>query len=130
MLASCGPRADFFGKWDGHRAMAPRPGVPSYVLFSASQVLLYIYPSGRFDLKDLSVPKSGTIAVDGMHAVLTVTKIANIDVNEQSEATKANIGPIYLDMQPDGSIRYRDPKAMDASEVKLLRVATGVKDRP
>jgi hypothetical protein len=79
---------------------------------------------------DLSVPKSGTFAIQGMHAILTVTKLAGVDAELQSEATKANLGPIELDMQPDGTVKYRDPKAMDASEVKLTRVATGVKDRP
>jgi hypothetical protein len=118
------------GKWEGRRKLASRPDIPSYVMNSASKVTLYIYENGRFDLGDMSIPKSGKIAIEGSDAKLTIEKIAGVGVERQSQATREGIAPIELTMQPDGSLQYRDPKGMDPSSVNLKRAATVVTDRP
>ena len=110
--------------------MPPRPGVADYIMFSASKVDLYIYDNGRFNLGDMSIPKSGVISYSGSKATLTVTQIAGHDMQEQSQATQESTVPIELEMLPDGTLSYRDPKGLDSSVVKLKRTATEVKYRP
>jgi hypothetical protein len=128
-LISCGPRTDFRGIWSGKRPGKAPDGVPSYEWASISEVKLYVYDNGRFDLMNMGLPKSGTIVVEGNKATLTVTKIANQDVSRQTDETKATIGPIEVVKQPDGTVIFSDPKSADPSKVVLKQTATSAKDR-
>ena len=67
---------------------------------------------------------------DGNKATLTVTKIANQDVQLQTAETKATIGPIELVKQSDGTLLFSDPKSADPSQVVLKQIATSAKDQP
>ena len=127
-LISCGPRTDFRGIWSGKRSDKAPPGVPSYEWASISQVKLYIYDNGRFDMMNMGLPKSGTIVVDGNKATLTVTKIANQDVSRQTEETKSTLGPIEIVKQTDGTVLFNDPKSADPTQVVLKQTATSAKD--
>ena len=129
-LISCGPRTDFRGIWSGKRPGKAPESVPSYEWNSIMQVNLRVYDNGRFDLLNMGLPKSGTIVTDGNKATLTVTKIANQDVQLQTAETKATIGPIELVKQSDGTLLFSDPKSADPSQVVLKQIATSAKDQP
>jgi len=110
--------------------MKGSPGTAPYVMFTINTIKLEIMPNGRFALQDMGVPKSGNVSVQGDKAILTVTQVAGKSMELQSVATKDSTGPIEITGQPDQTLIYSDPKAMDPSPVRLKRIATASPSRP
>ena len=84
-----------------------------------NEVKLTIFNDGRFDLLDLGLPRSGMISITGDTAVLTISKIAGIDLKFQTKAVQDAALPLNIKGNSDGTISYQDPKATDPSQVEL-----------
>jgi len=129
-LGACGSRFNFVGLWTGSRESKGATGTPSYVMTTINAIKLEIQPNGQFRLQDMGVLKEGNIAYSGDKATLTITKIAGVPVDRQSQATVESLGAIELTVQPVDFLIYHDPKSLDPTPVQLKRIATPVKNRP
>ncbi len=113
-----GPRFHYDGEWEGHR---PLPAGPDpYATYTAGWVVLKIRGT-RFDLTTAGVPLGGYTTSAGNGLILHIQTIMNLPLSREGSDAEANHPDISVKPQPDGTLSFDDPKAVDGKLVVLKR---------
>lgn len=113
-----GPRFSYNGSWEGHRKLPPGPNL--YADNTIGTVTLKI-TDNRFQLTSEGVPTSGTMGSTGDHVVLHRDTVMGLPMSHAGPNGALAYPDIRVTPQPDGTLLFDDPKAIDGKPLKLSR---------
>lgn len=113
VVASCAPRYDFFGKWEGKRKVEIVPGGDGDVGRTLARIDLTIDSRDDYVLVDGGIPSSGHLVRTKTGATLEPKSILDRGMYRQSAETKAMFGGTTLTIEGDG-LRFRSNRGADA----------------
>lgn len=110
---------NYDGHWKGNRNLVS-PDANPYILHTVGAVELTI-KDNRFDLIEKGIPSSGPVEYLGNHIELHTDSIMLRGIDRASPEVVKDHPDVTVTPQPDGTLLYDNPAAVDHKPLKLIR---------
>lgn len=112
LIAGCQSQK-WSGQYEGERTGIVQPGKDDDIAATLKRIKLTIWPSGKFEIVDLSLTKTGTIrSIDGGIELV---------VKKKMDRNAPEGEPGYLAFPTEGGLMLRDQSGLSQSPITLNR---------
>ncbi len=109
LLAGCTQSTHYTGHWRGHHDLPGSSTDPR--IYTVGKIDLTIYDSGKFDLVQAGMNRTGRVSYQNGSALLQVEEVQGRPLAAQGNAEELN-KPIEIQLvEGDQGLRYFDPSA-------------------
>ena len=114
------PKFIYDGSWHGNRNLT-LPDTDRYTATTIGDVSLSVKET-RYELSEMGIATAGNVVYKGDHVELQPTELMERPLNRQSPDAARAHPDIKITPQPDGSILFDNPAAVDGKPVGLNKV--------
>ncbi len=125
MGCSSDPSPKYVGLWIGHVKVERQPGDTDAVLNTLGLIQLTIHRTGKFDLLESGVPRSGDYEQYPDFGKLVTKDIMGKSLATQPADVRAQNGDIKVILQPSGTLLFEVSGSSNAAGIELHRRKAG-----